>query len=111
MFRRPCLQHGDGSALKHSPGGLLDIEFIVQLGLLLNAEEFPGILKSTEVGKQLLALHDCGWLKVSAFKTLDHAYTQLSHARLQAALINDQAEAETNSLLGIAHALCDEILR
>jgi len=111
MRERIRTQHSDGAALKHDPGGLLDIEFIVQLGLLLNAQEFPVILRSTALSQQLLALLDCGWIKPNAFKILDSAYMQLSQARQQATLMDDRAEVETTGLLNIARALCDGILR
>ncbi|MDX2418366.1 MAG: bifunctional [glutamate--ammonia ligase]-adenylyl-L-tyrosine phosphorylase/[glutamate--ammonia-ligase] adenylyltransferase [Xanthomonadales bacterium] len=110
MRERIRNEHGASNVLKHGHGGLLDIEFIVQLGLLLNADEYPEVIKSTQTGYQLQALHDCGWINVNTFKTLDSAYTQLSHARLQAALVDDSAGHETTPLLGIAQALCDEIL-
>jgi len=110
MRERIRNEHGDSNALKHGHGGLLDIEFIVQLGLLLNASEYPEVIKSTQTGYQLQALHDCGWINANAFKTLDSAYAQLSHARLQAALVDDSAGHKNTPLLGIARALCDEIL-
>jgi len=110
MRERIRNEHGMTNALKHGHGGLLDIEFIVQLGLLLNAGEYPEVIKSTQTGPQLQALHDCGWIDANTFKTLDSAYTQLSHARLQAALVDDGAGRETTDLLGSTQALCDEIL-
>ena len=103
-------EHGDSNPLKHGHGGLLDIEFVVQLGLLLNATEHPEVISSTQAGCQLRALHECGWLNANAFKTLDSVYAQLSHVRLQAALVDDRAELETQPLLGMTQALCDEIL-
>ena len=111
MRERVRKQHGDGSPLKHAPGGLLDIEFIIQLGLLLNAEAFPETLSSTQVSQQLRALRVCGWIKENTFNTLDHAYAQLTRARQQLALTDDDANVETTRLLDIARALCDEILR
>jgi len=110
MRERIRLEHKDGNPLKHGHGGLLDIEFVVQLGILLNAHEFPEVISSTDINQQLLALRDCGWINTSAFETLDKAYTQLSQARQQIALVDDGAEVETSSLLEIAQALCDEIL-
>ena len=110
MRERIRNEHGNSNALKHGHGGLLDIEFIVQLGLLLNAGEHPEVIKSTQTAHQLQALHDCGWINANTFKILDSAYTQLSHARLQTALIDDSPGYETTTLLGIAQALCDEIL-
>jgi glutamate-ammonia-ligase adenylyltransferase len=110
MRERLRREHGDTNPLKHGRGGLLDIEFLVQLGLLLNANEHPQVIESSEVGRQLRALQDCGWLNTASFEILDHAYTQLSHARLQSALVDDSAELETSSMLDIARALCEEIL-
>jgi len=111
MRERIRAEHHDSNPLKHAPGGLLDIEFVVQLGLLLNANRFPEVIKSTEINQQLRALQGCGWIDASTFKTLDKAYTQLVHAKQQTALIDDSIEIETASLLKIAQALCAEILR
>jgi glutamate-ammonia-ligase adenylyltransferase len=110
MRERIRAEHGSTNALKHGRGGLLDIEFVVQLGVLLNADEYPMLIESTQVTHQLQALHDCGWIDASALSTLDSAYAQMSHARLQSALVDDSAELETTSALTIAQALCDEIL-
>ena len=110
MRQRIRNEHDDTNSLKHGHGGLLDIEFIVQLGLLLNAESYPEVIRSTQASDQLQALHDCGWIDASTFKTLDNAYAQLSHARLHAALVDGGTGFETISLLGIAQALCEEIL-
>ena len=110
MRERLRKEHGDSKPLKHGRGGLLDIEFVVQLGLLLNANEYPEIIGSAQVGAQLAALRDCGWIDTDEYKILDSAYAQLSHARLQADLVDDSASFEITSLLNIAQALCDEIL-
>jgi glutamate-ammonia-ligase adenylyltransferase len=110
MRQRIRLEHKDGNPLKHGHGGLVDIEFVVQLGILLNAHEFPEVIRSTDINQQLLALKDCGWIDTSALETLDRAHTQLSQARQQIALIDDGAEVKTSSLLEVAQALCDEIL-
>ena len=110
MRERLRNEHGDANPLKHGHGGLLDIEFVVQLGLLLNAAEHPDVIDSTQVGYQLKALHECGWINANAYHVLDSAYAQLSHARLQVALLDNSAEIETAPLLDIARALCDEIL-
>ena len=111
MRKRIQVEHGLGNHLKHGPGGLLDIEFVVQLGLLLNAEEFPEIVISTRMDQQLQALLDCGWINTDDFKTLISAYTLLNHARQQTALVDESGEAVTPDLLNTAQALCDKILR
>jgi len=111
MRERLRVEHDTGNPLKHRPGGFLDIEFVTQLGLLLNAEQFPKIVSSTQVTEQLRALRDCGWINNNTFKTLDNAYTLLGHTRQQIALLDDSIEAESISLLNTSQALCDEILR
>jgi glutamate-ammonia-ligase adenylyltransferase len=110
MRARIRMERADDNPLKHGRGGLLDIEFVVQLGLLLNAEKFPEVIVSTEVNEQLRALNECGWINDNVFNILDKAYTQLSHAIQQASLVDDSADVETGPLLGIAQALCEEIL-
>lgn len=110
MRQRIRAERSNGALLKHGPGGLLDIEFVVQLGLLLNANSFPEVTNSTEISQQLRSLHDCGWVNTNTFNTLDSTYTQLVQARQQAALIDDRAEVDITSLLKLAQALCDEIL-
>lgn len=111
MRQRIRKEHGNTNSIKHGHGGILDIEFVVQLGLLLNADTSPQIIRSTQVSDQLKALHDCGWIDADAFKKLDSAYAQLSHARLHTALLDGGTDIEVNSLLDIAQALCEEILR
>lgn len=110
MRERIRTEHKSGNPLKHGPGGLVDIEFVVQLGLLLSAEQFPEVLASTEIHHQLQALHDCGWIKANVFNTLRDAYTRLSHAHQQSVLLDGGAELNPAPLLGIARALCAEIL-
>ena len=110
MRERIRAAKSETNILKHGRGGLLDIEFVMQLGLLLNAEDYPLVIKSTEAVHQLQALHDCGWLSTHAFETLLSAYAQLSHALQRTALVEDSAELETASLFCIARALCEEIL-
>jgi glutamate-ammonia-ligase adenylyltransferase len=111
MRERIRREHGDGNRLKHAAGGLLDIEFVVQMGLLLNANKFPRLIESTDINEQLLALHDCGWINTHVFNTLEDAYTQLNHARQYSALVDDGADLQTTALLEIAQALCEDILR
>jgi len=110
MRQRILAERGETNELKDGRGGLLDIEFVVQLGVLLNADAYPNLTGSTEVRLQLRALHECGWLNADAFKILDDAYSRLSQVRLQAALMDDGAVLDTASLTGIARALCEEIL-
>jgi len=110
MRERIRAEYGHVNPLKQGHGGLLDIEFVVQLGLLLNADRHPEVISSTQASHQLRALRDCGWINANAFKTLDSAYSILSQVRQQTALVDESDELETTPLLGIARALCEEIL-
>jgi glutamate-ammonia-ligase adenylyltransferase len=110
MRERIRQQHGDANPLKHGAGGLLDIEFVVQLGLLLNAAEFPAIIQSTEITDQLLALHGCGWINSRKFNILNDAYRQLTEARQHTELLDGNSGADAMQLLGVSRALCEEIL-
>lgn len=104
-------QHSDGDPLKHGHGGLVDIEFVVQLGLLLNAESHPEITKPTRLGEQLAALQGCGWLDETQCQTLDRAYRELSQARQHKGLIDSDNDIDTSKLLQIAGPVCHKILR
>jgi len=111
MRERVAQQHAGGDPLKHQPGGLLDVEFVVQLGLLLNIEKFPELVKVTQINEQLRALQDCGWIDEDAYQTLDNAYALLSQARQEKALVDDIARTDTAGLMAIAKPLCDQVLR
>jgi glutamate-ammonia-ligase adenylyltransferase len=103
-------QHEQSNQLKHGDGGLLDIEFVVQLGLLLNAAEFPEIIKSTEMTDQLKALHKCNWINTHTFNALQDTYQQLTLARQQLALLDAGQYINFADLTGISRALCKDIL-
>jgi glutamate-ammonia-ligase adenylyltransferase len=111
MRERLRIEHGDTVSLKHGPGGLLDVEFVVQLGLLLNADSFPKLVVSTELTEQLRALRDCGWLDENRFNTLDGAYTQLSQVQQRSTLVDDSLDLDNTVFLDSARALCEDILR
>lgn len=111
MRVRVAEQYSGNDALKHNPGGLLDIEFVVQLGLLLNAEKFPSLVGATQVNQQLQLLQDCGWIDGDACQMLVSAYLKLSQARQEQALTDDGIQVPVTDLLALAKPLCDEILR
>ncbi|NOR20105.1 MAG: bifunctional [glutamate--ammonia ligase]-adenylyl-L-tyrosine phosphorylase/[glutamate--ammonia-ligase] adenylyltransferase [Xanthomonadales bacterium] len=110
MRQRLHTEHNDTASLKYASGGLLDIQFVVQLGLLLNAEKFPAVLDSTDLTGQLRALCQCGWINDTALSTLVKAHEQLSQSLQQASLIDADDGVKNADLLGIADALCEEIL-
>lgn len=111
MRQRVETQHSDGNPLKHGRGGLIDIEFVTQLGILLNANHYPKVIDSTVIGEQLRALQICGWIDVPTFNAMDNAYVALNQARQQADLVEGAAMDDNIALLDSTRALCDEILR
>ncbi len=62
--------------LKHSKGGILDIEFIVQFGVLANAAGNRALLKWTDNIRLLDDLAECGFLKPEEAELLKQAYCQ-----------------------------------
>ena len=111
MRERLFGEHLQGDPLKHAAGGMLDIEFIAQLGILLNAQQHPDVIKSTELSPQLAALQKCGWIDNEQRQTLDYAYTQLTHARQKKTLIDENSDIDNQHLLAIAEPLCEEFLQ
>lgn len=110
MRQRLREEHNDSASLKYALGGLVDIQFVAQLGLLLNANQNPAILNSTTITQQLQALHQCGWITAEDQDTLIGAHAKLSHTQQYTDLVDDNSAIETGRLLDIAHALCERIL-
>jgi glutamate-ammonia-ligase adenylyltransferase len=66
MRQRIRESHGAGAtpeeAVKHGPGGLVDIGFIAQLGVLSTASDTATVANSTGASEQIRKLHEVGWL-------------------------------------------------
>ena len=62
--------------LKHSKGGILDIEFIVQFGVLANACGNRALLSWTDNIRLLDGLAECGFLQTEEAELLKQAYCQ-----------------------------------
>lgn len=71
---------------KHQPGGLIDIEFIAQLGVLSSARLFPRVLQVTGTLKQLKELMAIGWLSEEQARILSETAVQLRQHRMMTAL-------------------------
>ncbi len=67
-------KEGDLFHLKHSKGGIADIEFIVQFGVLAFAAENPALLKWTDNVRLLAALAEQGFLSAEEAQVLKTAY-------------------------------------
>ena len=69
--------------LKHSPGGMIDIEFLVQYLVLKHAHDNANLLKYSDNIRQLESLATCGIMSVSDSQELIQSYITLrEHAHL-----------------------------
>jgi glutamate-ammonia-ligase adenylyltransferase len=78
---------------KHGQGGLLDIEFICQYGVLLKSVESPALLGTTNTLGQINLLQSAGFLQPDDAEALAAAWLTYSHARHFVALTNFRASA------------------
>lgn len=74
-------QHPDGDPFKHGPGGLFDIDFLAQLGLLSGAARTPALCDATSTQAQIAGLGASGWLEPEDAQTLIDTHRQLTEAR------------------------------
>jgi len=106
MRGKMARQHASGSEAeagpKHQSGGLVDIEFIAQCGVLATAAERPSVLETTATLEQLRALSAIGWLAEADAKVLEETARALHQQRMlqtltggeQAAPVETSAAAE-----------------
>ena len=72
---------------KYQPGGLIDIEFIAQLGILASAHTFPKVLKATGTLPQIAQLKSVGWLTEDEALVLEQSVSTLRQQRMIASLV------------------------
>jgi glutamate-ammonia-ligase adenylyltransferase len=84
--------------LKQSPGGIADIEFIVQFGTLANAHRHPQLLRWTDVVRLLESLASIGFLVGDEASSLKGAYCRFREAVHQAALLEIPPMASASEL-------------
>jgi glutamate-ammonia-ligase adenylyltransferase len=96
MRQRIAAEKGRGldaaTLAKHGPGGLVDIGFTAQLGVLCEAARHPAVMHSSATANQLQALREAGWLPAADAQTLLHTAATLHQIRLLAALVTDLPE-------------------
>ena len=80
--------------LKQDAGGIVDIEFLVQYGVLLTAGEHPELLKYTSTIELLDVLSDCDWLCREDAALLLEAYRVFREHIHKQALQERRAEVE-----------------
>ncbi len=93
MRRRMSREHDAGvradaaAAPKHQPGGLVDIEFVTQLGVLSSAHLQPRVILATGTLAQLRELEAIGWLNPAEFGVLAETLVRLRCARMLRVLL------------------------
>lgn len=79
---------------KHGSGGLIDIEFIAQLGILVSAHDHPDVVDATSTTEHLLELSQVGWLSERESKTLLEVMGRLRERRMMTTLVNRRSDPE-----------------
>jgi glutamate-ammonia-ligase adenylyltransferase len=82
-----------GLSPKHRPGGLIEIEFIAQLGVLVSARLYPRVIQATGTLTQLRELQSIAWLSAQEHDALENTLTQLRSGRMTASLTQDDPAA------------------
>jgi glutamate-ammonia-ligase adenylyltransferase len=72
---------------KHQPGGLIDIEFVAQLGVLSSAHLYPRVIQATGTLAQLQELQAIGWLSQAEYDILAECLRRLRRSRMMSALL------------------------
>jgi len=97
-----------GQQAKYDPGGLVDIEFVVQLGVLSTAGQHSEVLRSSASGEQLQALARVGWISTSDAETLLQTARALHQRRLLLALVPGEPSAKVDTTASAR--ICQRIL-
>ena len=96
-MRLARLKKNDGVFdLKHGLGGIVDIEFIVQFGVLANASQNKTLLVYTDNIRLLLELNKVGFLTYLQQQGLSFAYKAYREAAHHAALAENPAVIDAN---------------
>ena len=77
---------------KHRPGGLIDIEFIAQLGVLTSARLYSRVIQAVGTLPQLYELKSIGWLAGDDHSLLEQTVRQLRQNRMMSTLVRDVPE-------------------
>jgi glutamate-ammonia-ligase adenylyltransferase len=90
---------GNGFDIKQDRGGIVDIEFLVQAGVLLCAKKRPDVLATTSMLVYLERLAGCDWLDRDECKDMGNAYRDFrQQVNAQALLVEDAEEFSEEQL-------------
>ncbi|MDD5214187.1 MAG: bifunctional [glutamate--ammonia ligase]-adenylyl-L-tyrosine phosphorylase/[glutamate--ammonia-ligase] adenylyltransferase, partial [Methylococcales bacterium] len=87
--------------LKQSAGGIVDIEFMVQFGILANAEKSADLTIYTDNIRLLTSLHAFGFIDEAATHTLTNAYCAYRDAGHKLVLQGDKAIIEAGNFVDL----------
>jgi glutamate-ammonia-ligase adenylyltransferase len=93
---------------KHRPGGLVDIEFVAQLGVLISARLYPRVIRATGTTTQIDELTAIGWLNEVQANTLQTTMARLREQKLMEVLVGKQNSDDIDT--SKAAAVCAEKL-
>jgi glutamate-ammonia-ligase adenylyltransferase len=96
MRRKMRGQSGD-DVFKHGPGGLLDIDFLAQLGILECAPANPDLRHPTSTREQLRGLAEHGWINGDEATVLIETHGALTRARHLHTLLREDAWSSGDS--------------
>jgi len=98
--------------LKQGPGGIADIEFIVQFKVLSGAHDYSQLLRWTDVVRSLDTLSECACLDAADAQALRAAYIAYRESTHRAALLEEPAvvpESEYTDLRDRVLAIWDAL--
>ncbi|MDQ1362219.1 MAG: [glutamine synthetase] adenylyltransferase / [glutamine synthetase]-adenylyl-L-tyrosine [Pseudomonadota bacterium] len=101
MGTKPAGNQAGKFHLKQDAGGMVDIEFIAQYGVLANAATRPQLLQATATRKLLRALQQCGWLSETQADILYNAYATYRQRSHQRALQEQSSTLDGNEFAGL----------
>ena len=88
---------GDADSIKHRAGGLVDIEFVAQLGVLSSARLYPRVIRATGTSAQVAELEAIGWLSAEDARVLGQTEEDLRQHKMMAALERNPGETLTDT--------------
>jgi glutamate-ammonia-ligase adenylyltransferase len=97
---------------KHRAGGLVDIEFVAQMGVLISAADYPELLAHTDTSGQIRALGQVAWLDADAVETLLEALGRWRQASQMDVLVGPGAtfDAEMSMHATDVARICGSLL-
>jgi glutamate-ammonia-ligase adenylyltransferase len=100
MRKRMAAELAGGEAAagpKHQPGGLVDIEWVVQLGVLAKASNSLALVQETSIPGQLSALVEIGWLSAADAGILQVTAQALHQQRMLQTLVPGEERAAVDT--------------